>query len=542
MSIDSSKRAMPHVREMASIRTTHSAAAGSEQAPIGHRNECGAESRAQLLVVDDDRGAIQFLRQTLRDIGDVHFADSGESALRLAAAVHPDIVLLDASMPGMDGFEVCAALKRLPEFRHVPVVFVTKLSDSESELRALAHGAADFIAKPYTPVILKARVRNLLELKRRMSEDLSTAAADGERLADSRVRAIVAAASDAIVSIDASRRLALINDAAATMFRIDRSDMLNAPVAALLGDFQDMLLEPTTEPIRVELRRPDGSTWAAEISVSRVDTGNRALTTMVLRDLGARETVERERGARARAEAASEAKSRMLSFIAHEIGNPLNGILGMAHLLACSGEHPLVGEQARYLRHVQDCGNQIRRLMCDLIDVGRVELGQLTVELCETELGSCIDLAMMQSVQFATDRGIELSLRSSGVAIRGMADSSRLHQCLLNLLSNAIKYGRPGGRVEIQIHVDPETNEAGITICDDGIGMDANQIAHLYEPFNRLGRQATNVPGTGLGMLLTRQLVEAMNGRLTVQSAVAAGTTFTIWLKGRTQDSAPHGR
>ncbi|WP_457393363.1 sensor histidine kinase, partial [Roseateles sp. P5_E1] len=110
------------------------------------------------------------------------------------------------------------------------------------------------------------------------------------------------------------------------------------------------------------------------------------------------------------------------------------------------------------------------------------------------------------------------------------ADVGRLHQCLLNLLTNAIKYNRPGGWARIAVTGDSQA--VAIAVSDNGFGMDALQRQHLFEPFNRLGRQLGSTPGAGLGLMITRQFVEAMNGQLRVESEPGQGSCFTISLPG----------
>jgi DNA-binding response OmpR family regulator len=172
----------------------------------------------RILIVDDDTASIHILRHTLAAMGDLHFAKSGEEALSLARRIVPDLILLDAHMPGIDGFDVCRSLKAEPKFRHVPIAFVTRFSDPRYEMRALDLGAADFIAKPYTAAVLQARVRNLLDLKRRTDAELAAVREHWRRVGDARVADIVAAASDAIVTCDADGKVVLINASACRMF------------------------------------------------------------------------------------------------------------------------------------------------------------------------------------------------------------------------------------------------------------------------------------------------------------------------------------
>ena len=140
----------------------------------------------RILIVDDDDAAILVVRHTLSDLGEFHFAKTGEDALRLARQVSPHLILLDAYMPGVDGFLVCATLQADPALEHVPIVFVSRFSDPRNETRALDLGAADFIAKPFTPAVLYARVRNHLDRMRRTDVKLQAAQARWRRVGESR--------------------------------------------------------------------------------------------------------------------------------------------------------------------------------------------------------------------------------------------------------------------------------------------------------------------------------------------------------------------
>ena len=126
----------------------------------------------RLLIVDDDVAAIRILRRALAPLGEIHFATGGEEALRLARGLGPDLILLDGKMPGIDGYAVCETLKSELAFQHIPIVFVTQFCDPRIERRAFDLGAADFIAKPYAPAVVHARVRNLLEVKQRTDAQL----------------------------------------------------------------------------------------------------------------------------------------------------------------------------------------------------------------------------------------------------------------------------------------------------------------------------------------------------------------------------------
>ena len=481
----------------------------------------------RFLIVDDDDAAILILRHTLSDMGDFHFAKTGKDALQLAQRVNPHLILLDAHMPGVDGFAVCAALKADPALEHIPVVFVTRFSDPRNETRALDLGAADFITKPFTPAVLYARVRNLLGLMRRTDDKLQAVRAHWRRVGDARVADIVGGASDAIVTYDAGEKVVLANAAACQVFGVQYEQVIGVSVRALLGDGFEAA-DPG-KPARITLSRGDGVHFLAEVSASRVGEESELLTTVILRDVGDRERLEAELRSRIAAESASRTKTLMMSYIAHEIGNPLNCLLGFAQLMAGDAQHPLAPEQAQRLEHIVSSGQQLEGLMRGVMDLGRFEVGELTIDLQQFDAAVCVKDAAAAVSELARQAGVTLSPLPVSPSLRLTADADRLHQCLLNLLTNAIKYNRSGGWARIEVSGD--AREVAIAVRDNGLGMDAAQRQHLFEPFNRLGRQQV-APGSGLGLVITRQLVEAMHGQLRVGSESGQGSCFTITLPG----------
>lgn len=491
-------------------------AAGAEPSPT-------SKQPPRLLIVDDDVAAIRILRHTLANMGDFHFARDGAEALRLARQLQPDLILLDAHMPQLDGFQVCAALKANPQFKHVPIVFVTRFSDPGSEMRALDLGATDFIAKPYSPAVLHARVRNLIELKRHSDAELQAVHDHWRHVGDARVNDIVDSVFDAIIAHDAAGRVVLINAAACRMFGVLSAEVMGGPVRALLGD-------APRQPGQAQLATVStrSGPLCVEMSVSETGEAAQRLGTVVLRDISERQRLEAESRARIEAETANRTKTLMLAYLAHEMGNPLNGMLGFAQLMA--DDAALAPGHARQLERITGCGMQLRGLMHDLLDIGRLETGHLSLKPGTHDAAICAAAALEAVAPLASQAGVDLNYRQSSAAgpIRLVADAERLHQCLVNLLSNAIKYNHPGGRVDLLLHSNE--GRAALSVQDNGLGMDVQQLEHLFEPFNRLGRDHSGVPGSGLGLMITRQLIEAMQGDLQVESAVGAGSCFTLHL------------
>ncbi|UUX94557.1 response regulator [Aquabacterium sp. J223] len=481
----------------------------------------------RVLVVDDEVAAIASLRYALAGLGDLHFARSGEDALAQARQLVPDLIMLDLHMPEMDGFAVCRALKEDLTLKYVPVVFVTRYNEADNETRALEMGAADFIAKPYSAAVLKARVRNLLELKRRTDAELRAAVATGRRLADSRLAEILESASDAIITLDASWRILLMNAAAGRLFGVVPNQQIGLPLGSVGAQGLDATTVPLRKTTRLSFARRDGGRIAAEASAFDVGSGHERLFTLVLRDVGDRERLEAETRARLQAEAVLQAKNSMIAYVAHELGNPLNGLLGLLEVAARDPAHPLPAVQVERLELMRRCGDQLRSLLRDVLDMRRLESGKLTVACRPTDPCEVASEAIAAVAALAKDRGV-LLLSSGGTAAKqAHADPGRLRQCLVNLISNAVKYSPRGG--EVRVHITAENEDLCLTVEDNGSGMTPAQLRDLFEPFNRLGRD-DSTPGVGLGLSITRMLVEAMSGRLAVSSEPGVGSRFTIVL------------
>jgi len=342
----------------------------------------------------------------------------------------------------------------------------------------------------------------------------------------------VGAASDAIVTYDADANVVLINAAACRMFGVALEQAMGSAALALLGEgLAAELAGVGRRPHAAKcvfVPRDDGSRLAVEISASSVGEGRGRLTTVILRDVSDRERLEAESRSRIEAQAASRTKSLMMAYIAHEMGNPLNGLLGFAELMSADAAHPLPAEQATRLKYIVSSGQNLRHLMRDVMDLGSFESGRLAIDLQPLDTGACVDLALAAVAAVAGQADVALIGGAAASTFRVLGDSGRLQQCLVNLLTNAIKYNRPGGWARLDVTGD--ARKVTISVSDNGLGMGATQLDHLFEPFNRLGRSRSSAPGAGLGLVITRQLVEAMKGRLQVRSDPGQGSCFSIVL------------
>ena len=280
------------------------------------------------------------------------------------------------------------------------------------------------------------------------------------------------------------------------------------------------------------VRWPDGQyRWIASRSAPLFDaSGKMKRRVGVNWDITDHKSAELARQQALLAERESEAKSQFLARMSHELRTPLNAVLGFTQLLQLDARQGRNSgpdsDQLDRLSHIRAAGEHLLTLINDALDLSSLEAGTLKLDPRPVSLALAVARALPLIEESAAARRITLRTgRLDGVA---QADSTRLHQVLLNLLSNAVKYNRVGGDVVVESNLGPE--HVVLRVRDTGRGMNAAQLAHLFEPFNRLGLEAEGIEGSGIGMTIARALVEGMGGRINVSSEAGRGTEFEIVL------------
>ncbi len=236
------------------------------------------------------------------------------------------------------------------------------------------------------------------------------------------------------------------------------------------------------------------------------------------------------------AERANRAKSSFLSRMSHELRTPLNAVLGFGQLLQTDPHEPLTPAQNQRMQHVLDAGQHLLELINDLLDITGLENDSVQLQRVALRLDEVIDtsLAHVQPLALAPQIAIHCvrDAGAEGLVVQG--DAMRLRQGLEHLLANAVKYNRPGGRVDVA--VQRRDGLAVLAVTDTGPGLTAEQLERLFQPFDRLGAENTRISGTGLGLVITQQLVQRMGGSLTVTSEPGRGTRvelqLPLWVEG----------
>jgi len=281
--------------------------------------------------------------------------------------------------------------------------------------------------------------------------------------------------------------------------------------------------------------RQDGSRLLVSLAATAVCDTEGTVTGFlgVAVDQTARQQAASLEVARQAAEAASQAKSEFLSRVSHELRTPLNAMLGFTQLLEMDAQHPLDGHQRGRLASVQQAGWHLVQLIEDVLDLSRIEAGNLKVNVEAVDAMRVVDEALALVSQAMNIGRIRLhrtrtpDLGDTPVLVQ--SDKTRLTQVMVNLLTNAIKYNVPQGHVHV--HVDAsEPGHTRIEVADTGRGMSAVQLSRIFEPFNRLGQEQSGIQGTGIGLVITKRLIELMGGELGVQSEQGLGSRFTVTL------------
>ena len=268
---------------------------------------------------------------------------------------------------------------------------------------------------------------------------------------------------------------------------------------------------------------------ARGIVISRDEQGRPQRMAGTHTDITAHELADELRLERDRAEAADLAKSQFLSRVSHELRTPLNAILGFSQLLELEpalAAHPV---HLAWVRQVLSSGRHLLGLMDDILDLSSAQTGQLSVNVQPLRLPALLGEVWGMLAEQAQQAGVAYTTAPTLDTLPGvLADGKRLKQVLANLLSNAVKYNRPGGWVRVS--AEASVAEVVVSVADNGVGLTEEQCARLFQPFERLGAQRGPVPGSGLGLALSRQLTEAMGGRIDASSLPGQGSVFRVTL------------
>jgi PAS domain S-box-containing protein len=377
--------------------------------------------------------------------------------------------------------------------------------------------------------LLVARI-NLMRAERRSLEAIVENLGDRNwelKEAEERAKSFLEAQGDVIVRRDSEQRITYANDAFCTLAARRRDELIGtvfAPPAIERGATE--LLPDGTRGYDEKIAAADGERWIAWREVM-VRAGDRAEVQCVGRDVTHRAQAEQTlASARDQAEAANAAKSRFLAMISHEIRTPLNGILGMTGLLI---DTTLTPEQATYAKAVKTSGETLLSLIDEVLDFSKIEAGRLDLAAEPVDLPALVEEVTELLAPRAHAKAIEIACHvEDGVPQSVIGDGARLRQVLLNLAGNAIKFTERGG-VSLIVERGRGADDLRFSVCDTGIGIAPAAQERIFGEFEQADSgPSRQFPGTGLGLTISKRIVERMNGRIAVHSTPGAGSTFVV--------------
>ena len=523
------------------------------------------EDRAQLLVVDDNELNRDLLGHRLTRVGHkVVMAENGRIALDRLAEHCIDIILLDIMMPELDGFELLTILKADPALQNIPVIVISADDDIDSIVKGIELGAEDYLPKPFNLPLLNARIKSSLARKRmydkeqaRLQEMTTLQQIDAElntTLDRQRVmeislnwalrqvggeagvmgyleddRLYVLTSQGYTYEIYEDSPFVLLEQLPAAQTALTTGELAYLPQTAragLLARTQSQIVLPLYRETAVIalllLESTQANQWQPEQLAFLRRLGNHAAIAVANAQL-----VEAMK-------IANQAKSEFVSFVSHELKIPMTSIKGYADLLLSSNFGPINEAQTTFLDTIRNNVNRMSRLVTDLTDVSRLESGHLHLETQPIQLAEVVEEVATSTQGQIEEKQQTLVLTVPNNLPEVWADRTRLAQILTNLVSNAYKYTPVNGRITICAEEMNSVNEEAevqpmihVSVADTGLGIkDEEQKAIFSKFFRGSDDEALQSPGTGLGLNITKNLVELHDGRIWFESKYREGTTF----------------
>lgn len=289
------------------------------------------------------------------------------------------------------------------------------------------------------------------------------------------------------------------------------------------------------KPVEVEAQHKSGKTFPIELTISDFQWQGEYLFTGIARDIS-KQKAEQQALIEAKqiAERANNAKSEFLSAMSHELRTPLNGILGFAQLLMSDREQSLSKPQIKSVRQIIYSGEHLLTLINDVLELSKIEAGNIKTSSDHVHISSVFEecLPMLQTLAKQYDVHVDVLDNNDCVVI---ADFTKLKQVFINLVTNAIKYNKAGGKVLISSSVQTHNSTLKLTITDTGQGIAADRQSQVFTAFERLGQEYANIEGSGVGLSVSKRLIEAMGGSIDFASTEGQGSSFWIELPLSTQ-------
>lgn len=460
-------------------------------------------NRPLIWLVDDTPLEADAARRALEPAFEVRaFLDGNVAIEELAnGALAPQLLILDLHMPGISGLEICGFLRARPETQALPILMLTSSDQTDDVVAALACGANDYVRKPCQPAELLARASSILR-----AHQLLVRAEKAEHA----VRSFLAQLPDAVLAVDGDGRVAFANEEAERIFS---THLVGQGIGQVLPSLEPSLLSLAEGLPPSDVRDVSVGDQRYAPIVGRVQLDDAGMATITLRNVTAKHLEE----------------SRRLDFysiIAHDLRSPLNAMNMRTHLLLSGARGPLSDEVRVDLQKILERVQGLAAIINDFLDLARLEAKSILIESKEASLREIIDESMEILAPLAEAKQMRIQVTEASKTAPLLVDRRRLGQVVSNLLSNAIKFSPAGGAVAIRVAAVAHGTE--VSFQDSGPGIPAADLPLLFQRYARVA--GTNVAGSGLGLMIVREVIEAHGGTVHVTSEVGHGSCFTFLL------------
>ena len=502
-------------------------------------------TKNKILVVDDNPVILKIIANILEKEGlEVRTADNGLSALEVLKIFTPQIMIIDIVMPKISGDKLCRIIRSKAQFKDLYIIILSAIA-AEEKIDASAFGADICIAKgPFQKLTehIKAALsrRNLAVPKDKIPEIIGIDDVYEREVTKELIRAkresevVLGNITEGVIQITKEGVITYVNSSATLLTASDEERLLGT-------HFVDLFSGSSQEIVAKIMKGSGDDTVVRGENTAIVLTERRVLLTflpifteersfvIVIQDITERKNTERKlTQAKKLAEQANKAKSSFLANMSHDIRTPMNGIIGMAQL-ALNSE--LTPEQQNFLKNIKTSANGLLSLLNDILDFSKIEAGQMLMESNDFSLPSTLDNIISMMTFTAEEKGLELTLQCDSLALPAVVkgDELRLRQILVNLIGNSIKFTEKGSVTLKVIPKNREDNQVGLhfMVIDTGIGIPAEKQETIFSSFSQVDSSTTRkFGGTGLGLTISKQLVEMMGGRIWCESAEGQGAQF----------------
>lgn len=446
-----------------------------------------------------------------------------------------DVVLSDMRLPHFSGFD---AIKLLREARSdLPLIIVSGTIGEEKAAALMKEGASDYVGKENLARLVPAIERELREVEERRARSK----------AEERYRQIVETAKEGIWTVDAAGQTDFVNRRMAEILRHRVEDLIGRPMSEFVLPEDRPILDQSeaqqhgaSQPHDLRFLRSDGAVIWMRLNRSPITDEHGAVigSLSMVTDITERKRVEeeraqlmiREQAARAEIQAAQELarlKNDFVNSVSHDLRNPLTTIKGYAEFLEDELGGPITEQQRDYITQITRSAKRLENLVNDLLDFARFEAGTFRLNLQETDF--CV--AVREVIESLRPRAMETSLSLEedlvGDCLPIRMDPERVERVLVNLVTNAIKFTPAGGQIRIRAFIEGEW--LGCEVIDTGIGISPKDLTKLFRPFSQLEAGKREKGGTGLGLNISKTIVEAHGGTIGVRSELGRGSSF--WFK-----------